>query len=70
MRLLRRLDTADRNAYRAVAELHTPWLDEPLRRASDFANFSKPWLLVAGALAALGGERGAVPPSRGWPRSG
>ncbi len=58
VRLLRSLDTADRNAYRAVAELHTPWLDEPLRRASDFANFSKPWLLVAGALAAFGGERG------------
>ncbi len=58
VRLLRRLDTADRNTYRAVAELNTPWLDEPLRRASDFANFSKPWLLVAGALAAFGGERG------------
>lgn len=58
VRLLRRLDTADRNAYRAVAELDTPWLDEPLRQASDFANFSRPWLLVAGALAALGGEKG------------
>jgi undecaprenyl-diphosphatase len=58
VRLLRRLDTADRNAYLAVAELNTPWLDEPLRRASDFANFSKPWLLMAGALAAFGGERG------------
>ena len=58
VRLLRRLDAADRNAYLAVAELNTPWFDEPLRRASDFANFSKPWLLVAGALAAFGGERG------------
>jgi membrane-associated phospholipid phosphatase len=58
VRLLRRLDTADRSAYRVVAELNTPWLDEPLRRASDLANFSKPWLLVAGGLAAFGGARG------------
>ena len=43
VRVLRRLDTADRHAYRAVAE--------PLRRVSNFANFSKPWLLVAVALA-------------------
>jgi undecaprenyl-diphosphatase len=58
VRLLRRLDTADRRAYGVVAELRTPWLDEPLRRTSDFANFSKPWLLLAGALAAFGGEKG------------
>ena len=56
--LLRRLDTADRVVYRAVADLPTPWLDEPLRRASQFANFSKPWFLVAGALAACGGQKG------------
>ena len=56
--LLRRLDTADRHAYRAVADLPTPWLDEPLRRVSDFANFSKPWFLVAAALTAFGGPRG------------
>ena len=56
--LLRRLDAIDRNVYRAVADLPTPWLDEPLRRTSDFANFSKPWFLVAGALAAFGGEKG------------
>lgn len=58
VQLLRRLDAADRNAYRVVAELPTPWLDEPLRRTSDFANFSKPWLILAGALAAFGGEKG------------
>lgn len=56
--LLRRLDTADRRAYRAVAGLPTPWLDGPLRQTSDFANFSKPWFLVAGALAAFGGQKG------------
>jgi membrane-associated phospholipid phosphatase len=41
-----------------VARLSTPLMDEPLRRVSDFANFSKPWVLVAGALALLGGPRG------------
>jgi membrane-associated phospholipid phosphatase len=56
--LLNRLDTADRNGYRAVAGLSTPWLDEPLRRISHFANFSKPWLILAGALAVFGGDRG------------
>ncbi|EWT01925.1 phosphoesterase [Intrasporangium oryzae NRRL B-24470] len=56
--LLRRLDAADRGVYRAVADLPTPWLDEPLRRASDFANFSRPWFLTAAALAAFGGEKG------------
>ncbi|NIK59266.1 phosphatase PAP2 family protein [Kribbella shirazensis] len=35
-----------------------PVLDEPLRQLSDFANFSKPWLLVAGALTLVGGARG------------
>ena len=68
--LLRRLDTADRNVYRAVAELPMPWLDEPLRRSSEFANFSKPWLLVAGGLATSSVETGsAVLPSPAWPRS-
>jgi undecaprenyl-diphosphatase len=33
-------------------------LDRPLRRVSDFANFSKPWLLVAAGLALLGGAQG------------
>ena len=46
--LLRRLGRYDRAAYRSVARLSTPLLDEPLRRVSDFANFSKPWILVAG----------------------
>ena len=56
--LLRRLGSYDRAAYRSVARLSTPLLDEPLRRVSDFANFSKPWFLVAGVLALLGGRRG------------
>ena len=48
--LLRRLGQADRAAYEAVARLSTPVLDVPLRRLSSFANHSKPWFLVAGAL--------------------
>lgn len=56
--LLRRLARYDRAVYRSVAQMHTPLLDEPLRRASDFANYSKPWFLAAGLLALLGGPRG------------
>src|SRR4029079_3452359 len=48
----------DRAVYRSVARLSTPVLDEPLRRASNFANFSKLWFVVAGALALCGGPRG------------
>ncbi len=55
---LRRLGSWDRAAYRSVATLSTPALDVPLRRLSNFANFSKPWFLVAGGLAAVGGPRG------------
>ena len=57
-RLLRRLGRLDRGAYRAVAETSMPRLDGPLRRVSDFANFSKPWFLVAGVLALFGGRQG------------
>ncbi|MEU4293568.1 phosphatase PAP2 family protein [Kribbella sp. NPDC026596] len=55
---LSRLATYDRALYRSVARLPTPVLDEPLRRVSDIADFSKPWFLVAGALALFGGRRG------------
>ncbi len=58
VRLLRSLDSVDRDVYRAVARLPTAWLDTPLRRSSDFADFSKPWLLTAGVLAVVGGARG------------
>jgi len=51
----RELGRADRAVYRAVADFSTPVLDVPLRRISDFANHSKPWFIVAGALAVFGG---------------
>jgi undecaprenyl-diphosphatase len=58
VQVLRRLGRLDRTAYRTVAEMSTPGMDGPLRRVSDFANFSKPWLLVAGVLTLFGGPRG------------
>jgi len=57
-RLLRRLGQLDRGAYRAVADMSTPRLDRPLRQVSHFANFSKPWFLVAAVLALFGGSQG------------
>jgi undecaprenyl-diphosphatase len=56
--LLHRLARCDRAVYRSVAQMETPLLDGPLRRVSAFANFSKPWFLVAGVLALLGGPSG------------
>ena len=56
--LLRRMAGWDRAAYRVVADASTPLLDAPLRQVSGFANFSKPWLLAAAALALVGGPRG------------
>lgn len=56
--LLRRLAGYDRALYRSVARMRTPMLDSPLSELSDFANFSKPWFLVAGVLALLGGPPG------------
>jgi membrane-associated phospholipid phosphatase len=57
-RVFRRLGRLDRAAYQSVAAMSTPLLDRPLRQVSDFANFAKPWLLVAAALALFGGTRG------------
>jgi undecaprenyl-diphosphatase len=56
--LLRGLARLDRAVYRSVAQMETPLLDQPLRRVSVFADFSKPWVAVAGVLALLGGPSG------------
>jgi hypothetical protein len=53
--VLRPLGSCDRAVYRSVARLSTPQLDEPLRRVSCIANFSKPWFITAGLLAVVGG---------------
>jgi len=59
---LRHLGQADQAGYDAVAGWSSPSLDIPLRELSRFANFSKPWLLVAVCLAATGpaGRRAAL----------
>jgi undecaprenyl-diphosphatase len=54
----RRLEIYDRAVFVSIARLSVPVLDEPLRRISVFANFSKPWFLTAGALALFGGPPG------------
>jgi hypothetical protein len=64
-RVLGRLGRLDRSAYQSVAAMSTPLLDRPLRQISDFADFSKPWLLVAAALALFGGTRGRRAPGTG-----
>jgi membrane-associated phospholipid phosphatase len=56
--VLRRLGSYDRAVYRSVAHLATPLLDQPLKRVSGFANFSKPWFITAGLLALFGGPHG------------
>jgi membrane-associated phospholipid phosphatase len=58
LRELRRIGSLDRAAYRSVAGLSTPLLDEPLRRVSDFANHSKPWFVTGALLALFGGQQG------------
>jgi hypothetical protein len=63
--VLRRLGKYDRAVYRSVARLCTPLLDEPLRRVSGFANFSKPWFITAGFLAPFGGRMADVLRSQG-----
>ncbi|MCH9668673.1 MAG: phosphatase PAP2 family protein [Actinomycetia bacterium] len=55
--VLRELDDIDKAVYAAVAETPTPALDEPIRRLSNAANFSKLWIATAACLAAVGGRR-------------
>ena len=64
-RALRTLGHYDRLAYAAVARTSTPALDAPLRRLSGFANHSKPWFLLAAALALFGGSPGRRAAARG-----
>jgi undecaprenyl-diphosphatase len=53
------LASADKAAYRAIAETPMPTtIDEPLRRLSNLANDSKLWLGIAGVLFVFGGRAG------------
>jgi undecaprenyl-diphosphatase len=49
------LGAVDRAVYEAVARTPTPDLDDPVRRLSESANYSRLWLAIAAALALLGG---------------
>src|SRR5918996_6048434 len=55
----RELGAVDRALYEAVARTPTPELDEPVRRLSDAANYSRLWLGIAPPIALAGGGGGA-----------
>jgi membrane-associated phospholipid phosphatase len=52
------LGALDRAVYSAVAGTSTPSLDEPLRRLSTAANYSRIWFAIAALLALVGGRAG------------
>lgn len=56
--LLNEVEQLDRAVYAAIADTPTPLLDEPMRRLSDAASFSKLWMAIAALLAAIGGRSG------------
>ena len=58
VRALSGLSRLDRRSYQAVARLPASKLDGPLRRLATFADFSKPWFIVAAILALFGGSQG------------
>jgi membrane-associated phospholipid phosphatase len=60
-----RLGAADQALYVAVAASPTPWLDAPIRRLSQTANFSRLWLAIAAGIAVLGGPDGRRAAVRG-----
>jgi membrane-associated phospholipid phosphatase len=55
---LRELGAVDRAVYQAVAVTSTPHLDDAFRQLSKVANYSRLWLGMAAAIAAVGGRRG------------
>jgi membrane-associated phospholipid phosphatase len=61
----RRLGAADRALFTAVAGSATPSLDEPARRLSQAANYSRLWIAIAAGIAAAGGPAGRKAALRG-----
>lgn len=57
-RTLDELKAVDRAVYSAIANTPTASLDEPIRRLSDAANYSRLWIGIAAGLAAIRGRRG------------
>ena len=62
---LRQLGAADRAVYAAIASTPAPALDEPVRRLSEAANYSRIWLAIAAGLAVFGGRAGRRAALRG-----
>jgi undecaprenyl-diphosphatase len=60
-----RLGAADQALYVTVAASASPWLDEPARRLSLAANFSRIWLAIAAGIAVFGGPDGRRAALRG-----
>jgi membrane-associated phospholipid phosphatase len=65
MREWRRARELDRRLMREVVRGRSPAWDRALVRVGRAANYSRLWLLVAGALALLGGPRGRRASRRG-----
>lgn len=57
-RVFSEVSQLDRAIYAAIADSPTPSIDEPLRRLSNAANFSKLWIGIAGGLAVACGRPG------------
>lgn len=57
-RMLAEFGDVDKAVYAAIADTPTPTIDEPIRRLSNAANYSKLWLGIAGALAITAGRPG------------
>lgn len=55
---LRELGAVDGAVYDAVAVTPTPHLDDAFRKLSKAANYSRLWLVMAAAMATVGGRRG------------
>jgi membrane-associated phospholipid phosphatase len=62
---LLRLADADRALYGTAAATHTPLLDEPFRRLSQAANYSRIWMLLATGMSIFGGPDGRRAAVRG-----
>jgi membrane-associated phospholipid phosphatase len=58
VRALREMGAVDRSVYQAVARTPTPALDDPFRRLSNAANYSRLWLGIAAGIALFGSKRG------------
>ncbi len=56
--VLSELGEIDRAVYGTIADTPSPSMDEPLRRLSNAANFSKLWIAVAAGIALVGGKAG------------